>query len=75
MVKTLSHRHYRLKSAKSRCIKKSKIKNYIIIALMVSCFILAIPFLLLALFPLFICFIFWAIAMVLGMILRGDDAN
>jgi O-antigen/teichoic acid export membrane protein len=70
-MRTLTRRRYKLKSAKPKSIKKPKIKNYIIIALMVFCFILAIPFLLLALFPLLVCFILWAIAIVLGVILRG----
>ena len=74
MLKALPRRRYKLKSAKPKRIKKPNIKNYIIIFLMVSCFIFAIPFLILALFPLSICFIFWAIAMVLNLILRGDDA-
>jgi len=75
IMKTLPRRRYRLKSAQPRRIRKPKIKNYIIIFLIVSFVLLAIPFLILALLPLSLAFILLAIAVGLKVFLSEVESS
>ena len=73
-MKTTDRKRFRLKSAKPRIINKpKKTQKYIAMALMAFCFLLSVPFLLLALVPFSICFILWSIAIVFGVTLGGWD--